>query len=102
MLVATPELDKLKQVQEVSQKIGEFIVWLNSDKKIVLATWHKEVDECDETQPDEGVNVLWPEPMGDAAIDKLLAEYFHIDLNKVEQEKRAILDEFREKQKQTS
>jgi hypothetical protein len=90
--VETPEINKLKAVQPVSQQIGEFIRWLTDEKKIVFATWHNENEEDEE---EEGR--LWPEPMGDAAIEKLLAEFFHIDLNKVEQEKRAILEDLRKR-----
>lgn len=67
----TPECDKLHKVKDESQNIGEFLDW--------LIEYH---------------NVSLP----DSIVD-LLAEYFNIDLEKVEEEKRTILDELRRKQK---
>lgn len=77
---ATPECEKLAKVSEESNKIGAFLDWLK-DKGIHLATW-----EYDEDLDDER---LFPhrEP-----IQNILAEYYGIDLDKVETERRALLD----------
>jgi hypothetical protein len=100
----TPELDKLKKVQETSQRIGEFLEWLQSVKHYVIAEWnHSDEDESDwiktprEADADEQ---LQPVTLGSYGIEGLLAEYFNIDLKKVEQEKEAILTRFREKTKE--
>lgn len=70
-----PECEKLLKVSHISQSIGEFIEWLLNERGYVLAEWN-ENDELFPVHPD---------------IEKLLAEYFQIDLNKIENERRAIL-----------
>jgi hypothetical protein len=77
-----PECDKLLAVKERSQAIGEFLEWLTGEKGVVLATWF----------PPGRLE------SGGYRIEKLLAEFFEIDLDKVEQEKRVMLEELREKQ----
>jgi hypothetical protein len=77
-----PECDKMQAVQSKSQVIGEFLEWLNG--KYVIAQW-VEVEGYKEEQ-------LLP---AHTVIEKLLAEYFEIDLEKVEAEKREILEELR-------
>lgn len=103
--LVTPELDKLKKVQETSQRIGEFLDWLLSEKHYVIAEWnHGDEDESDwiktprEADADEQ---LQPVTLGSyGLIESLLADYYNIDLNKVENEKQAILTDFREKNKE--
>lgn len=70
-----PELDKMLVVQKESQTIGDFLL----DSKYVLAEW--KVDE-------HGEDVLMPVF---ESIEKVLAAYFGIDLQKAEAEKRQIL-----------
>lgn len=96
---ATPELDKLKRVQNSSQTIGAFLEWLTSTKHLVIAKWEKSIND-----DDEEVESLEPARFGSyGTIEGLLAEYFSIDLKKVENEKQAILTRFREKtQEQTA
>lgn len=74
-----PECEKMAAVQDKSQTIGEFLDWLGT--KYTLA----EYDEYDEDE-------LFPVSIN---IQKLLAEYFEIDLDKVEEEKNDILNEMR-------
>lgn len=76
-----PECEKLRAVKEKSQAIGEFLDWLSS-QGIVLAAWN--TDGCDRLELRRG------------SIEELLAEYFNIDLDKVETEKRALLDDLRQ------
>jgi hypothetical protein len=78
-MVETPELDKMTAVQPFSQKIGEFMEWLSTEKKLGLGSWDK-----------RGYDLYQPER---ASIENLLAEFFDIDLNKVEKEKRAIIED---------
>jgi hypothetical protein len=74
-----PEHDKLQEVAAKSQVCAEFIEWLGYEKGIVLAKWIR------------GEHLVQP---GDP-IDKLLAEFFEIDLAKIEREKRAMLSDAR-------
>jgi hypothetical protein len=69
-----PECEKLQRVSADSQKIGDFLNWAQSNN-IVLAIY---------TEEDELVPSHKP-------FEQLLAEYFNINLNKVEEERRAIL-----------
>jgi len=74
----TPELDKMKAVRNQSQCIGAFLDWLFNEKRQMIC----------EISPD-GVDWL---PTDNQDIQKILAEYFGIDLQKVEAERRAILE----------
>ncbi len=78
------ELEKLKDVAEVSQKIGEFLDWLLNGHGYYLCELRK-CEDRDEFYPTH------------KHIEDILAQYFNIDLNKVEQEKRKILEEIRSK-----
>ncbi len=83
----TPECDKMITVAPDSQKIGEFIDWLH-ERAIFLASY-----------PDPRTN--WEDRHGtqllpiSTPIDQLLADYFKIDLVKVETERRAMLEQLR-------
>jgi len=92
-----PEHQKLKTVQEKSQDIGEFIEWLRNVKDIRFAKWVKETvknqDIFGKKPPTETlIDVFVQQTIN---IEQILAEFFKIDLNKIEQEKRAMLDEIR-------
>lgn len=87
------ECEKMLAVKEKSQAIGEFIVWLREEKGILLAEYHTHDESCDggnacgiySDQP-----VPWRHNM-----ERLLAEFFGIDLEKVEEEKQAMLEVMR-------
>jgi hypothetical protein len=117
-----PESEKLHAVHETSQMIGEFIEWLPTRGKFI-GTWRTLVDcpgggafsnwTCesgvkvhDRTGEDGGtcpvcdgkgvVEASNPIPEIDYVdINKLLAEFFNIDLAKVDLERRAMLDALR-------
>lgn len=72
------EIEKVRAVRERSQTIGAFLEWLQS-KEYVIASWGAD-------------DKLYP--VRDS-IEQLLAQYFDIDLKKLEKEKRALLDEIR-------
>lgn len=73
-----PELEKVQANSEKSQAIGEFIDWLQDEKKIVLYKWDDEVSEH--------------HPVPDRTpITQLLAEFFGVDMKKVEVERQQIL-----------
>ncbi len=76
---ATPVLDRMGEVKDESQVIGEFLDWLG-DQKTVLAEWTREENYL--------WDVLIPTRM---PIEELLAKYYGIDLAQVEEEKAAIL-----------
>lgn len=75
----TPELDKLHKVTDESQGIGAFLDWLR-EQGLTLCKYY-----VDETY----------EPCGLPA-EKLLADYYKIDLEEVEQERRDLLDWLRD------
>lgn len=68
-MIPVPEVEKMKRVQAESQAIGRFLDWM-LEKKRKPTFWN---------------------------IEQLLAEYYGIDLQKVEKEKMKILEEFRSK-----
>jgi hypothetical protein len=70
---ATPTLDKLRFVKDKSQAIGEFLEWLMGEQKVQLMLYHE----------------LAPERRN---IERLLADFFEINLDEVEKERRALLD----------
>mgnify|MGYP001566530051 CR=1 FL=1 len=74
-----PECKKMRSVKEQSQTIGEFLDYL-SGESIVLAHYERSSDKL--------VPIY-------QSIENLLADYFDIDLDKVEEEKRQMLDEMR-------
>jgi len=72
------EHEKLQAVKDKSQEIGDFLEWCNN-KGIFLG----EYDRFDELVPIR------------KNTETMLAEYFKINLKKLEQEKRDMLDNFR-------
>ena len=84
----TPECNKLLKVKNESQAIGSFLDWLKGERELVLCKYDGEDDELNPTYlPDY------------TTIEHLLAEYFKINLNKVEQERGEILVSLRRKNK---
>lgn len=75
-----PEHDKLQKIQAESQAIGAFL----DTGGYVLAQYHQ--DDDDDTER------LYPVGKG---IDRVLADYFEIDLDVIEMEKRAMLNAIR-------
>ncbi len=82
-----PECEKLQKHQEKSQIIGEFLDWLKNDQGYVIAHWDEGLHRDDDDQ-------LYPCAK---TIEQLLAEYFNIDLNKVEKERQQIIESLRGK-----
>ena len=77
------EHEKLKKVSEKSQAIGDFVNWLSLKKEIMFAKYHK---------TEKGTYENFPKPVC-VNIEKYLAEFFEINLDKLEEEKRKILEE---------
>lgn len=79
-----PECDKMIAVKDKSQVIGGFLEWLQGERGLFI---------CALTEQESG----WGEFMREyTSTEQLLAEFFEIDLGKVEQEKRATLEFMRE------
>jgi len=79
-----PEHDKLVQVRDKSQAIGEFLDWLQNERDIVLAEYHEHAMSRKD--------VLLP---AHAHIETLLGEFFEIDPEKLENEKQYMLEQLR-------
>ena len=96
----TPELDKLKAVVEKSQAVGEFVDVFLTEKGFSIGKPHKHDNHCPGWRKD---GTLIPGKHSDCGyhshefesigvpIQELLAEFFEIDENKCEAERRAIL-----------
>jgi len=72
-----PEHEKLKKVQDKSQTIGEFLEWLGYEKDYAIC----EIEERYQRYYPISINH-----------QKLLGQYFDIDLDKLEKEKRQMLE----------
>lgn len=90
-----PECEKLQAVHEESQKIGQFLDWLTGERGIYFCKFYT-LEELLEYDP--GIDYR-EEDAGFirdyTPIQSLLAEYFEIDMDKVEEERRQILEELR-------
>ena len=75
-----PEHEKLKAVKHQSQAIGNFIEWMGS-KGFHFAKY--------ETIEDD--HIIWNR----RSIATLLADYFEIDLKKLENEKQSMIEDMR-------
>jgi hypothetical protein len=75
-----PEHDKLQAVKERTQAIGEFLDWAGYEKGVQLA------------QPDDRTGHMYPIP---GSWMDLLAEWAGIDRDKLEDEKRQMLETMR-------
>lgn len=79
-----PELDKMKAAREKSAILSDFLDWMNENGIRLCRNnpdhyWAKGGEYYQITE----------------SYEQLLAQYFNIDLNKVEEERRRILDEQR-------
>lgn len=72
-MVKIPELEKMSKVRETSQTVGAFLDWLFYNGHIKRTAKFR------------------------GGMEEILAKYFDIDLNKVEEERRALLEEIRAK-----
>lgn len=75
-----PEHDKLSAIRDQSQSIGQFLDWLLNEQGRYIASYDRrdEVLEADYR-----------------SIEDWLARYFDIDRDKLEEEKRDMLDKMR-------
>ena len=97
----TPELDKMKLVIEKSQAVGEFVDVFLGEKGFSIGKPHKHDKNCQgwdaersRYKPCENDRCSFQtdefESIG-VSLQKLLADFFEIDENKCEAERRAIL-----------
>lgn len=77
--VPMPECDKMLAVKDKSQAIGEFLEWLQGEQEVTLAAYGTERNTR---------NRLFPIQ---TTTEAMLADFFGINLAKVEQERRALL-----------
>lgn len=91
-----PEHEKLTKIKDESQTIGEFLEWFQHEKKVTACVKHKHDDSCYSKSGYSccsfRVDEYAPFPF---LTEVLLAEYFKIDLNKIEKEKRQMLDKIK-------
>ncbi|RWR30466.1 hypothetical protein D2T29_12405 [Sinirhodobacter populi] len=77
-----PEHEKLKAIKPLSQAIGIFIEWLGQNGMTICS------ENRSPYRPDEYVPIQ-------RTTEKLLADHFEIDLNRLAAEKEAMLEEVR-------
>lgn len=70
-----PEHEKMKKIADKSQTIGEFLEWINQEG-YAIGEFNRMSGELDTSRK---------------SIQDLLAEFFDIDLNKIDKEKRAMI-----------
>lgn len=78
-----PEHEKLSKVKHTSQAIGEFLDWLENEKGAAV---------CVLVRQNRHQHLYLPLQNN---TEQLLAEYFDIDLKKLEEERRQIVDEMK-------
>lgn len=91
-----PEHERLLQFQDHSQSIGEFIEWLMNEKHLIFAKAHEHGAGCFDDQGRRACGYL------QGGLEyvlfnsvKMLAEFWEIDLVRLEAEKRVMLDKIR-------
>jgi molybdopterin converting factor small subunit len=75
-----PQCSKLSDHDAERTAIMQFLEWLE-EEKIVLARWNREIDDLDYLGRSK---------------DALVMEYFGVDVDELERERRAILQKLRE------
>lgn len=92
-----PEHEKLQAISDKSQTIYDFLEWVMAERGLSLGEWvpddsgwNGRVLRDPETR--EALQRFMP---ATRSRRELLAAFFDIDLNKIEDEKRAMLDELR-------
>src|SRR5690348_13372218 len=96
-----PEHEKLAKISDKSQACGEFLDWLRQEKGYFLMEEREFTEERETGSPfltPEKYSYTWTdEVMVSASTEKLLAEFFDIDQDKIDDEKRQMLDEIRQR-----
>ena len=99
----TPELDKIQAHMNTSQAIGSFIDWLGTEAEFgpKRGDGRKAAVRATKLNASSVVLCVFDDDTGEyepvrLGIEEMLARYYEIDLNKAENEKRAILEYARE------
>jgi hypothetical protein len=88
-----PEHTKLQALQGESQKLGDFLTWLREEQGVTLCTLEEGRVLRGALGRDTRDDPSY-QPWG-KNIEKVLALYFEVDTERLESEKRAMLDEIR-------
>ena len=84
------ECDKLVEVQEEARTLSEFVDFLRDTKHYQICRRHeKKYTDTGKVYDIEFVPIL------ESEFERLFAEFFNIDLDKVEQERRDLLEKIR-------
>ncbi len=89
-----PECEKLQSVSEESQRIGFFLEWLKNQYS--LCVWQEGRKDYFGDDPEDYIyspEGYYPDRK---SIEAILAEYFQIDMDKVNEEREQILRDIRE------
>jgi hypothetical protein len=92
-----PEHEKLAKVSALSQKCGEFVEWLQA--RYTFGQYHEHSSACQSPTGaacDTSTQRLYSAPIN---LRKLLAEFFEIDEDKLEEEKQSMLAGIRKVQR---
>lgn len=96
----TPEIDRLAAVAERSQAVAEFLDWLEEEHGVFLAhevTYMVEREHFFTAGPHSTYEVELTETFRyGRRRDEMLADFFGVDLDRVERERRAVMDRHRE------
>lgn len=84
-----PEHDKLKEVSQLSNEIGTFLDWMQHDHNVSFCTY---IEGYEDDFGDWLPSGFYP---ARKRIEEWLALYFEIDLEKIADEKDAMLEEIR-------
>lgn len=82
-----PECTKLALVGDKRRELNAFLEWLREEKKIELG----------DMEAVERTGAIYPVRYGLDGYDKLVLEYLEVDPVKLEEERRAMLDELQER-----
>lgn len=98
----TPEHDKLSAIKDKSQAIGDFRDWLVHEKNWRIGRPHSHEESGCERETDKHGFRHWDCGLNSGQfercytpISELLAEFFGIDQQQLDSEKRAMLEEIR-------
>jgi len=89
---ACPECERLSNVSKQSDPIGQFLEWMKTEKHLVIARYMR-IDDEDGDEPEEDGDEPEEEVLVEngVSIERLLADYFNIDLEVIEKERQALL-----------
>lgn len=84
-----PEHEKMKAIKDKSQAVGEFLEWLDQEKGYEIAHYPMlENSKGKKYQSERLLSIMTPS-------NKLLAEFFEINLDEIKKEKQQMIDEMR-------